>query len=94
MLLSLGATSLSVRLTAFPQDLRKTWMIEFIGEPGLDAGGLMKEWFELVTEELFNPDRGLWKNTSGNQLQINPLSGEFCFAMHRYWCALIIALCI
>jgi len=86
--------SMSLLMGMHPQDLRKTWMIQFVGEPGLDAGGLMREWFELVTEELFNPELGLWKNTSGNQLQIHPLSGKFCFAMHRYWCALIIALCI
>lgn len=37
------------------QDLKKGLRIEFIGEPGIDAGGLKKEWFMLVTRNLFDP---------------------------------------
>ena len=59
-----------------PMQLRKSWMIRFQDEPGLDAGGLMREWFELVTEELFTPSYGCWKNNSNNQWQIHPFSGE------------------
>ena len=36
-------------------------MREYIGEDDLDARQLAKEWFELVTTEVFNPDLGLWK---------------------------------
>ena len=58
-------------------DLRKRWRMEFLGEPGLDAGGLTKEWFELVTEQMYDPDFGLWKPTINNQMcmDINPASG-------------------
>lgn len=80
---SLLEDSINRVMSLHPTSLRKLWMIDFIGEPGLDAGGLMKEWFELVAEELFNPDRGLWKETSNNQLQINPLSGE-CFTVELH----------
>ena len=59
-----------------PMQLRKSWMIRFQDEPGLDAGGLMREWFELVTEQLFTPSYGCWKNNSNNQWQIHPFSGE------------------
>lgn len=61
------------------KDLRKVWRFEFIGEAGIDAGGLAREWFELVTEEVFDPDMGLWQNSATNQMcmQINPASGEF-----------------
>ncbi|SCV05008.1 LANO_0G16468g1_1 [Lachancea nothofagi CBS 11611] len=41
-------------------DLRKSLRVEFINEPGIDAGGLRKEWFSLLTRELFNPDNGLF----------------------------------
>ena len=63
------------------KDLRKVWRFEFIGEAGIDAGGLAREWFELVTEEVFDPDMGLWQNSATNQMcmQINPASGEFRF---------------
>ena len=61
------------------KDLRKVWRFEFIGEAGIDAGGLAREWFELVTEEVFDPDMGLWQTSATNQMcmQINPASGEF-----------------
>ena len=41
-----------------PQDLKKQLFIEFDGEQGLDEGGVSKEFFELVVDELFNPDIG------------------------------------
>ena len=60
------------------KDLRKVWRFEFIGEAGIDAGGLAREWFELVTDEVFDPDMGLWQTSATNQmcLQINPASGK------------------
>eukprot|EP00573_Skeletonema_grethae_P001076 CAMPEP_0201686764 /NCGR_PEP_ID=MMETSP0578-20130828/1088_1 /ASSEMBLY_ACC=CAM_ASM_000663 /TAXON_ID=267565 /ORGANISM="Skeletonema grethea, Strain CCMP 1804" /LENGTH=875 /DNA_ID=CAMNT_0048170859 /DNA_START=38 /DNA_END=2665 /DNA_ORIENTATION=- len=62
------------------KDLRKVWRFEFIGEAGIDAGGLAREWFELVTEEVFDPDMGLWQNSATNQMcmQINPASEISC----------------
>lgn len=42
------------------QDLKKSLRIEFIGEPGIDAGGLKKEWFMLVVKELFDPSRRIF----------------------------------
>jgi hypothetical protein len=58
------------------RDLRKTWKFEFIGEEGIDAGGLAREWFHLVTEEVFNPGNGLWQQSAVNQMcmDINPAS--------------------
>jgi hypothetical protein len=65
------------------KDLRKVWRFEFIGEAGIDAGGLAREWFELVTDEVFDPDMGLWQTSATNQmcLQINPASGECCLLL-------------
>jgi hypothetical protein len=59
------------------KELRKVWRFEFIGEAGIDAGGLAREWFELVTNEVFDPAMGLWQTSTTNQmcLQINPASG-------------------
>jgi hypothetical protein len=61
------------------KDLRKMWRFEFIGEMGIDAGGLAREWFQLVTSEMFDPDMGLWQSSATNQMSmtINPNSGEF-----------------
>lgn len=60
------------------EDLRKRWRFEFLGEAGIDAGGLAREWFELVSAELFDPDRGLWLNSNQNQMcmTINPASSK------------------
>mmetsp|Transcript_28753 Transcript_28753/g.32878 ORF Transcript_28753/g.32878 Transcript_28753/m.32878 type:complete len:734 (+) Transcript_28753:174-2375(+) len=65
------------------KDLRKLWRFEFIGEMGIDAGGLAREWFQLVTEEIFDPDMGLWQSSAANQMcmEINP-SSEFCCEDH------------
>ncbi|KAI9912290.1 hypothetical protein PsorP6_008993 [Peronosclerospora sorghi] len=37
--------------------------ISFIGEPALDAGGVLREWFGLVCKELFSAERGLFVTT-------------------------------
>jgi len=61
-------------------DLRKRWRIEFLGEPGIDAGGVTREWFQLVTKQIFDPDFGLWLSSVNNQMcvNINPASGISC----------------
>jgi hypothetical protein len=61
------------------RDMRKLWRFEFIGEMGIDAGGLAREWFQLVTSEIFDPDMGLWQSSDANQMMmmINPASSTF-----------------
>uniref|UniRef100_A0A6U3VGG6 HECT-type E3 ubiquitin transferase n=1 Tax=Ditylum brightwellii TaxID=49249 RepID=A0A6U3VGG6_9STRA len=63
-----------------PDAFRKIWRFEFAGEPGIDAGGLAREWYQLVTEQIFDPDNGLWLTSSGNQMRmwINPASEISC----------------
>jgi hypothetical protein len=60
------------------KDLRKHWRFEFINEVGLDAGGLAREWFELVTKQIFDPNVALWQTSETNQMcmQINPASSK------------------
>ncbi|RQM28232.1 hypothetical protein B5M09_010014 [Aphanomyces astaci] len=36
--------------------------IEFMGESGLDAGGLEREWFTILTDELFDDSLGLFQS--------------------------------
>ena len=46
-----------------------------MNEPGYDAGGLRREWFLLVSREIFNQDYALFeKSSSGNTYQPNPKS--------------------
>ncbi|XP_037045914.1 E3 ubiquitin-protein ligase Nedd-4 isoform X10 [Bradysia coprophila] len=59
-------------------DLLKTKLwIEFEGEAGLDYGGLAREWFFLLSKEMFNPYYGLFEYSAMDNytLQINPFSG-------------------
>jgi len=72
--------SMAAVMSLSRKDLKKVWRFEFIGEMGIDAGGLTREWFQLVTEEIFNPDNGLWQSSATNQMsmQINPSSDVAC----------------
>ncbi|XP_049964657.1 E3 ubiquitin-protein ligase Nedd-4 isoform X4 [Schistocerca serialis cubense] len=59
-------------------DLLKTKLwVEFEGEVGLDYGGLAREWFFLLSKEMFNPYYGLFEYSAMDNytLQINPFSG-------------------
>ncbi|KJE88728.1 Nedd4 protein [Capsaspora owczarzaki ATCC 30864] len=60
-----------------PNVLRSRLWIAFEGEKGLDFGGVAREWFYLVSHELFNPYYGLfvYSATDNYTLQINPNSG-------------------
>ncbi|CAH0489662.1 unnamed protein product [Peronospora farinosa] len=52
--------------------------IGFIGEPALDAGGVLREWFGLVCKELFSAERGLFVTTHAEDSSywINPESAK------------------
>lgn len=51
-----------------PHDLKKSLRVEFSNEPGIDAGGLKKEWFLLLTRELFHPNHGLFQYVEESRL--------------------------
>jgi len=53
-----------------PQDLKKQLMVEFDSEQGIDEGGLSKEFFQLIVEEIFNPIYGMFIH---------------CPESHTYW---------
>ena len=42
------------------EDLKKKLKVSFLGEPGLDMGGLTKEWFQLLVKQIFEPDYGMF----------------------------------
>lgn len=41
-------------------ELKKKLKVTFAGEPGLDMGGLTKEWFLLLIRQIFDPDYGMF----------------------------------
>ena len=67
-----------IQFPAHKVDILKTKLwIEFDGEIGLDYGGVAREWFYLLSKEMFNPYYGLFEYsaTDNYTLQINPNSG-------------------
>ncbi|KAJ9221117.1 hypothetical protein DTO169C6_6503 [Paecilomyces variotii] len=58
------------------EEVKKGLRIEFLGEEGVDAGGLRKEWFLLLVREVFDPNHGLFLYDEESQFcYFNP----YCF---------------
>jgi len=57
-------------------DLKKRLFIKFKGEEGLDYGGVSREWFFLLSHEMFNPYYCLFEYSAHDNytLQINSQS--------------------
>jgi E3 ubiquitin-protein ligase HECTD2 len=47
------------QISSNEMDVKKGLRIEFVGEDGVDAGGLRKEWFLLLCREVFDPLYGI-----------------------------------
>ncbi len=43
------------------EEIRGKLSIVFVGEEGLDGGGLIKEWFSILAREIFKPDIALFE---------------------------------
>lgn len=60
-----------------PGDLKKQLYVEFEGEQGIDEGGVSKEFFQLVVDEIFNPDYGMFTfDETTRYCWFNPASFE------------------
>lgn len=70
-------TQLSSIQTSDPMRLRKRLRIEFLGEEGLDEGGVQKEFFQLILRDLFDPKYGMFTyNDETHLFWFNPNSLE------------------
>jgi E3 ubiquitin-protein ligase HUWE1 len=71
---AVGDTFMQCHSVSDEQFLRPLW-ISFVGEAGIDLGGLMREWFTIVINGLFDPRYGLFTKSPNQQTyQLNPLS--------------------
>lgn len=60
-----------------PNNLKKQLVVEFEGEQGIDEGGVSKEFFQLVVQEVFNPDFAMFTlNPETQTYWFNPTSFE------------------
>lgn len=55
-----------------PEDLKGNLYIQFEGEEGQDAGGLLREWYLIIAREMFNPNYALFKTTPGDRVTYMP----------------------
>lgn len=70
-----------------PLDMKRKLFIEFANEPGLDYGGVSREFFFLLSHEIFNPIYGLFQYSTHTNytLQVNPHSGINPEHLHYFY---------
>ncbi|KAK3989865.1 putative E3 ubiquitin-protein ligase [Cladorrhinum sp. PSN332] len=69
--------AVSEAIGAGGEDLKKGLKISFLGEEGVDAGGLRKEWFLLLVREVFGQENGMFIYDEDSQYcYFNPNSLE------------------
>jgi E3 ubiquitin-protein ligase HUWE1 len=58
------------------EEMRRRLTVSFVGEEGIDAGGLTREWYGVLAREIFNPNYGLFIGAGDSvTFQPNPASG-------------------
>ena len=60
-------------------------MLYVTGEEGQDAGGLLREWYVIISREIFNPMYALFTISPGDRVtyMINPSS--HCNSNHLFY---------
>ena len=58
-----------------PAEMLGKLRVQFVGEDGLDAGGLTREWYGVLSREMFNPNYALFiPSANGVSFQPNSMS--------------------
>ncbi len=77
----------SYRQIQFPShkvDILKTKLwIEFDSEVGLDYGGLAREWFYLLSKEMFNPYYGLFEYSATDNYTLQVSTKQIIYCMYQ-----------
>ena len=58
-----------------PEELKGRLSVNFVGEEGIDAGGVSREWYSVLAKEMFNPNYALFALTAEQTFQPNKKSG-------------------
>lgn len=53
-------------------ELRSHMSVQFYGEEGMDAGGLTREWFHVMSHEIFNPNYLLFRTAANSSVVFQP----------------------
>lgn len=51
---------------------RSRLVIKFKGEEGVDAGGLTREWYQVMSRQMFNPDYALFQPVASDRTTFHP----------------------
>ncbi|CAF0785839.1 unnamed protein product [Brachionus calyciflorus] len=65
-----------------PDDWKHRFYIVFEGEEGQDAGGLLREWYMIISKEIFNPDYALFMINPGDRVTYMPNPSSHCNPNH------------
>ncbi|KAI9298868.1 HECT-domain-containing protein [Neoconidiobolus thromboides FSU 785] len=69
-----------------PQDLKKQLKVQFIGEEGVDEGGVQKEFFQLLVRDMLDPKYGIFilkEESRSFWFNPNPLDDELSLEEYR-----------
>jgi len=61
---------------------KNRFYIVFEGEEGQDAGGLLREWYLIISREIFNPMYALWSTSPGDRVTYTPNPASYCNSNH------------
>jgi len=73
---NLFSDSFSEIMKLTPYDMKKSLIINYLGESGVDNGGLLRDFFYQLSKEIGNPNYALLQYSTSNsyELEINPKS--------------------
>jgi hypothetical protein len=53
-------------------EMRGKLSVTFVGEEAMDAGGVAREWFKILSREIFNPNYALFSQAGGKACTFHP----------------------
>lgn len=65
-----------------PEEWKNRFYIVFEGEEGQDAGGLLREWYTIISREIFNPMYALFCTSPGDRVTYMINSSSHCNSNH------------
>lgn len=65
------------------EEFRKAKLeINFKGESGIDAGGVTREWYQVLSRQMFNPDYALFSAIASDETTFHPNRTSFVNPEH------------
>ncbi|XP_071495531.1 E3 ubiquitin-protein ligase HUWE1-like [Diadema antillarum] len=65
-----------------PEQWKNRFYVVFEGEEGQDAGGLLREWYLIISKEIFNPMYALFRTSPGDRVTYIPNPSSHCNSNH------------